>query len=87
MEVLGCFFLLIILAIVFLLLAPVILMNYIRNLLGLKSKKQWRFTSSHTKQEHHNNQQSSSTQQKRKDNKKIFERNEGEYVDFEEIKE
>jgi Sec-independent protein translocase protein TatA len=85
MHIIGCAALGLILVFILILLAPMILLNLIRSLFGFKTKNQWGASSnkSHEKQ---GNEYTSSTQQKRKDNKKIFERNEGEYVDFEEIK-
>ena len=85
MHIIGCAALGLILVFILILLAAMILLNLIRSLFGFKTKNQWG-TSSNKSHEKQGNEYTSSTQQKRKDNKKIFERNEGEYVDFEEIK-
>ena len=82
MALLGCLFLFLFLVVVILLLSPVILLNILRNLLGLKTKTQWNKTSSKSQQ----HQQKTASQQKHKSNKKKFDRNEGEYIDFEEVK-
>lgn len=85
MALLGCLFLFLFLVVVILLLSPVILLNILRNLLGLKTKTQWNKTSSKSQQQHQQ-QQKTASQQKHKSNKKKFDRNEGEYIDFEEVK-
>ena len=85
MHIIGCAALGLILVFILILLAPMILLNLIRSIFGFKTKNQWGSTS-HNSHESQEQNHTSSTQQKRKDNKKIFERNEGEYVDFEEIK-
>lgn len=86
MALLGCLFLFLFLVVVILLLSPVILLNILRNLLGLKTKTQWNKTSSKSQQQHQQHQQKTASQQKHKSNKKKFDRNEGEYIDFEEVK-
>ena len=89
MALLGCLFLFLFLVVVILLLSPVILLNILRNLLGLKMKTQWNKTSSKSQQQHQQHQQhqqKTASQQKHKSNKKKFDRNEGEYIDFEEVK-
>ena len=88
MALLGCLFLFLFLVVVILLLSPVILLNILRNLLGLKTKTQWNKTSSKSQQQQHHqqHQQKTASQQKHKSNKKKFDRNEGEYIDFEEVK-
>ena len=86
MALLGCLFLFLFLVVVILLLSPVILLNILRNLLGLKTKTQWNKTSSKSQQQHQQHQQETASQQKHKSNKKKFDRNEGEYIDFEEVK-
>lgn len=87
MALLGCLFLFLFLVVVILLLSPVILLNILRNLLGLKTKTQWNKTSSKSQQQHQQQyQQKTASQQKHKSNKKKFDRNEGEYIDFEEVK-
>lgn len=85
MALLGCLFLFLFLVVVILLLSPVILLNILRNLLGLKTKTQWNKTSSKSQQQQQH-QQKTASQQKHKSNKKKFDRNEGEYIDFEEVK-
>ena len=85
MHIIGCAALGLILVFILILLAPMILLNLIRSLFGFKPQNQWGSTS-HNSHESQEQNHTSSTQQKRKDNKKIFERTEGEYVDFEEIK-
>ena len=92
MHVIGCLILLFIIAVVLIILIPAILINlvhklfsFVRNLFGIKPKNSWGNTTNKSHQQQHENY-TSSTQQKRKEGKKIFERNEGEYVDFEEVK-
>ena len=92
MHLIGCLFLLLIIAVVLFFLIPAILINlvhklfnFVRNLFGIKPKNPWGNTTNNSHQQQHENY-TSSTQQKRKEGKKIFERNEGEYVDFEEVK-
>ena len=85
MALLGCLFLFLFLVVVILLLSPVILLNILRNLLGLKTKTQWNKTSSKSQQQQQH-QQKTASQQKHKSNKKKFDRNEVEYIDFEEVK-
>ena len=87
MHILGCFTLLLILVVMLLMLAPVVLLNLVRRLFGTKQKhasNKWGNNSQQSQHQQHS--QTSSARQKRKENKKIFERNEGEYVDFEEVK-
>ena len=87
MHILGCFTLLLILVVMLLMLAPVVLLNLVRRLFGTKQKhasNKWGNNSQQSQQQQHAH--TSTSQRKRKEHKKIFERNEGEYVDFEEIK-
>ena len=74
-------------------LAPVILLNAVRRLFGSQQKKtshHWGNAQTHTHQTHHQHQESSTSstrQRTAKRGKKLFEKGEGEYVDFEEVKE
>lgn len=87
MHILGCFTLLLFLVVVLLMLAPVILLNIVRKLFGTKQKPsshKWERTQQGTYQQQGH---ASSSSHKRKKGKKFFNQGEGEYVDFEEIKE
>ncbi len=98
MHIIGCFTLLLFLVVVLLMLAPVILLNFVRRFLGGKSNKtsqQWRSAGNDSHQYHQQHQQSregrshakSAHSRKHRKGTKIFQQNEGEYVEFEEVKE
>ena len=85
MHILGCFTLLLFLGVVLLMLAPVILLNVVRRLFGV-NKKNPSDNRSRTQQETRQQNYASSSQRKQKRKGKIFNSGEGEYVDFEEVK-
>ena len=86
MHILGCFTLLLFLVVVLLMLAPVILLNIVRRLFGVNKKNPFD-NRSRTQQETAQQQNyASSSQRKQKRKGKIFNSGEGEYVDFEEVK-
>ena len=77
-------------------LAPVILLNFVRRFLGGKSNKtsqQWGGAGNDSQQYHQQQSRegrshaSSAHSRKHRKGHKIFQQNEGEYVDFEEVKE
>lgn len=87
MYLLGCFTLLLFIVVALLMLAPVILLNVVRRLFGGAKQKArtntWGRTDQESSQQHTHT--SSSTRNARK-GKKIFNSGEGEYVEFEEVK-
>ena len=87
MHILGCFTLLLFLVVILLMLAPVVLLNLVRSLFGAKQKtasNKWGGKNQDFQQQQ--KQTPSTSQRKPKNGKKIFEQGEGEYVEFEEIK-
>lgn len=71
-------FFLIIFALGFVVVVILMVVNFVRNLLGLgRTKNPF----------NPNNQQSGNKYQQPKNSKKVFDKNEGEYVEYEEVKE
>ena len=72
-------FFLIILALGFVVVVILMVVNFVRNLLGL-GRRQNPFNPNNTQQPGNNHQQP-------KNSKKVFDKNEGEYVEYEEVNE
>lgn len=99
MHLLGCLFGLLIVVVVIILLAPMILMQIVRSFFGTSGRQKSRpFGQGGFSQQKENTQQQSSDNNQsenvrrskpnsRQRRSKIFEKGEGEYVDFTEVKE
>lgn len=80
---------LVLLVLVFILIAPMILLNLVRNFFGMGKTNSKQNTSQQDRSGTNNsaNTNRNSNTNRRQRNTKIFEKNEGEYVDFTEVKE
>ncbi|MBO5703686.1 MAG: DUF4834 family protein [Bacteroidaceae bacterium] len=89
MHIFGCLIMLGLLAFVFILIAPMILLNFIRKTFGIgtKNKKQHTQQQDNTQKDNTAHTQRKSKPNSRQRRAKIFEKHEGEYVDFTEVKE